>query len=113
MSIDDRDYVAPNDILADSARSCAPYGVVDNIRLFCRNEYPRRTFCMINMTEGAEQAAKAIDGHVIGTIVCQLVPLSPEFRCTHRKSGKMLASACDDCYMVGGMVRVEREVSAT
>lgn len=113
MSFDQRDYIAPNDILADSARLCARYGVVDNIRLFCRNEYPRRAFCMINMTEGAEQAAKAIDGNVIGTIVCQLVPLSPEFRCTHRKSGKMLASVCDDCYMVGERVRVEREASAS
>lgn len=109
MSIDHRDYMNPKHILADSAGLCAPHGVVDNIRLFCRTEHPRRVFCMINMTEGAEQAAKAIDGHVIGTIVCRLVPLSPDFHCARRKAGNMLASACDDCYMVGEMIRVERE----
>ena len=112
MSIDHRDYIAPNDILADSARLCAPHGVVDNIRLFCRSEHPRRAFCMINMTEGAELAAKAIDGHVIGTIVCRLVPVSPDFHCARRKAGKMLASTCDDCYMVGETMRVEREALA-
>ncbi len=109
MSIDHRDYITPTDILADSARMCEPYGVVDSIRLFCRTEHPRRTFCMINMTEGAEQAAKAIDSHVIGTIICRLVSLSPDFHCARRKSGKMPVSACDDCYRVGETMRVERE----
>ena len=109
MSIEPPDYITPNDILADSARRCEPHGVVDNIRLFCRTEHPRRAFCMISMTEGAEQAAKAIDGHVIGTIVCRLVSVSPDFHCARRKSGKMLVSSCDDCYMVGETIRVERE----
>ena len=109
MSTDHRDYITPTDILADSASMCEPHGVVDTIRLFCRTEHPRRAFCMINMTEGAEQAATAIDGHVIGTIICRLVSVSPDFHCARRKAGKMLVSACDDCYMVGEMIRVERE----
>ncbi len=109
MDTDRRDYMTPNDILGNSFRLCSQHGVAESIRLFCRTEHPRRAFCMINMAEGAEQAAKAIDGHVIGTIVCHLVPLSPDFHCARRKAGKMLASACDDCYMVGEMIRVERE----
>lgn len=109
MSTDHRDCMTPNDILANSFGLCAPHGVVESIRLFCRTEHPHRAFCMINMAEGAEQAAKTIDGHVIGTIICQLVPLSPDFHCARRKAGKMLASACDDCYMVGETIRVERQ----
>lgn len=112
MSIDHHDYISPNDILADSARLCAPHGVVENIRLFCRTEHPRRSFCMINMAEGTEQAAKAIDGHAIGTIICRMVPVSTDFHCVRRKAGKMLVSACDDCYMVGETMRVERETLA-
>lgn len=112
MSIDQPDYITPNDILSDSARLCEPYGMVDNVRLFCRTEHPRRAFCMINMTEGAEQAAKAIDGYAIGTIVCRLVQVSPDFHCARRKAGRMQASACDDCYMVGEKMRVEREALA-
>ncbi|WP_305072415.1 hypothetical protein [Propionivibrio sp.] len=101
-------FTTPEDILADSAGLCQIYGVVDNVRLFCRSEHPRRVFCMINMPKGAEAAARAIDGHVIGTIVCRLLPVSTLFHCPRRRNGKMLASACDDCFLACEARPVER-----
>ena len=91
-------FSTPEDILANSAALCRPHGAVDNIRLFCRSEHPRRVFCMISMPQGAEAAARAIDGYVISTTVCRLVPVSPEFGCLRRRNGKMHASACDNCF---------------
>lgn len=106
-------FTAPDEILADSAELCRPHGVVDNIRLFCRSEHPRRVFCMINMPCGAEAAARAGDGHVIGTIVCRLVPVSTLFHCPRRRNGKMLASACDDCFLYGEAISAPAESAAS
>lgn len=105
-------FTTPEDILADSAGLCQIYGVVDNVRLFCRSEHPRRVFCMINMPKGAEAAARAIEGYVIGTIVCRLVPVSTLFHCPRRRNGKMLASACDNCFLVSEAMQAESVAKA-
>ena len=106
-------FTTPEDLLADSADLCRPHGAVDNVRLFCRSEHPRRVFCMINMNRGAEAAARAIDGYVIGTIVCRLVPVSTLFHCPRRRNGKMFASACDDCFLASEAVSVAAESAAS
>jgi len=102
-------FTAPEDILAESAELCRAHGAVDNVRLFCRSEHPRRVFCMINMPRGAEAAARASDGYVIGTIVSRLVPVSPLFQCPRRRNGKMLASACDKCFLACESMPAEAE----
>lgn len=91
-------FATPEDILADSAGLCQVHGVVDNVRVFC----------MINVPKGAEAAARAIDGHVIGTIVCRLLQVSSLFHCPRRRNGKMLVSACDDCFLACEAMPVER-----
>ncbi len=105
-------FATPEDILSDSAELCRHYGVVDNVRLFCRSEHPRRVFCMVNMPEGAEAAARALDGYAIGTIVSRLVPVSTMFHCPRRPNGKMLALSCDDCFLACESTLVESATNA-
>lgn len=85
------------EILKAYSAVCGLHGKVDRIWLFCHQDNPAETLCMVEMDTGAKNAAAAAGGWAYAKTVCIRHALCPEFRCRRRPEGKMTVRSCDEC----------------